>query len=91
MHYFEFELSYIDKLNNGLQEFDSCYFLNLKDVTHLVKYQKQLSDSIYQEAIEGNFSHNQMTPLNYLTQSSSLINDKVYQLFLQNQKVLLPL
>lgn len=32
-----------------------------------------------------------MTPLNFLTQSAAIINDKVYRMFKQNQKIMMRL
>lgn len=87
MTYFEFEIIYIDKLPRGTtqKEIQGCFLLNIKDVTHLVKSQQRLSDSIYQEAIESNFSNQQMTPLTVLRGSPKMINEKVMAMFKRNQ------
>jgi hypothetical protein len=55
--------------------------LNIKDVTTIVKNQMKLSDMIYQEAIENNYSHEQMTPLNLLKANTSIIKHNVYKVF----------
>ena len=45
-------------------------------MTNILKHQQRISDEIYQEAIEANYSHEQMTPLNsILGNSSNLISD----------------
>ena len=41
----------------------------------------KLSDIIYQEAIENNYSHEQMTPLNLLKANTSIIKHNVYKVF----------
>ena len=55
--------------------------MNIKDVTTIVKNQMKLSDIIYQEAIENNYSHEQMTPLNLLKANTSIIKHNVYKVF----------
>lgn len=55
--------------------------MNIKDVTTIVKNQMKLSDMIYQEAIENNYSHEQMTPLNLLKANTSIIKHNVYKVF----------
>jgi len=56
VRYFEFELQRIDDIQ-GCADFRDSTLLNIKDVTNVVKGQQKLSDSIYQEAIENNYSH----------------------------------
>ena len=41
----------------------------------------KLSDMIYQEAIENNYSHEQMTPLNLLKANISLIKLIIFEQF----------
>ena len=74
MQYFQFELQKIPLTVNGvLTEFIS---LTIESVTHILKYQQRISDEIYQDAIEANYSHEQMTPLNsILGNSTNLISD----------------
>jgi hypothetical protein len=41
-----------------------CFLIMVKDLTSVIKIQQKLSDEMYQDAIESNYSHEQMTPLN---------------------------
>ena len=45
--YFEFELYYVHKLKKQVLEYEDCCVISIKDVTNLVKSQKQMSDAIY--------------------------------------------
>ena len=80
--YFEFEIQQIKdfKTKNIFQ--NELTLLEIKDVSQIVNFQMKLSDMIYQEAIENNFSHEQMTPLNLLKANSQIIKTKVYSMFL---------
>lgn len=63
--YYEFEMHQIK------ESFEKeLTLLVIKDVSQIVIYQIKLSDMIYQEAIENNYSHEQMTPLNLLKANS---------------------
>ena len=42
-------------------------------ITDIIRYQQRKSDEIYQEAIEANFSHEQMTPLNCILNCSQIL------------------
>lgn len=44
-------------------------FLNIVDITSLIKNHKHSCDMVYQDAIENNFSHEQMKPLNPILSS----------------------
>ena len=54
-------------------------FVNIffKDVTALVGMQQDISDKIYQDAIELNYSHEQNTPLNCILNNSQLIKKEL--------------
>ena len=47
LNYFEFEITHVGNIPNGYKTIENCFILNIKDVTHLVKSQQRLSDSIY--------------------------------------------
>mmetsp|Transcript_3816 Transcript_3816/g.5773 ORF Transcript_3816/g.5773 Transcript_3816/m.5773 type:complete len:97 (-) Transcript_3816:3069-3359(-) len=45
----------------------------IKDITVIVREQMKLSDHMYQESIEANYSHEQMTPLNAILNNSVIV------------------
>ena len=47
--------------------------LSINNITGIVRSQQKISDSIYQELIEANYSHEQMTPLNCILQNSKIV------------------
>lgn len=54
---------------------------NIKDVTEVVLRQQKLLDSVYQRAIENTYSHEQMTPLNFLQSNAQLLQKQVVNMF----------
>ena len=42
-------------------------------ISDIIRFQQQKSDDIYQDAIEANFSHEQMTPLNCILNCSEML------------------
>ena len=46
----------------------------LRDISNVINNQQRLSDQIYQDAIERNYSHEQMTPLNCILNSSKFVS-----------------
>ena len=60
---------------NSNKETLKCIAINIKDISKLLKAQQDQSDQMYQEAIETNYSHEQMTPLNnILTNAKMMVN-----------------
>ena len=53
----------------------------INNITTLIKNQQKLSDDIYQDAIEANFSHEQMNPLNNIIQNAHTVHNTVADLF----------
>jgi hypothetical protein len=45
----------------------------VRDITNIIKSQQKLSDDMYQDAIEQNYSHEQMTPLNIILANSKIL------------------
>ena len=71
--YFEFKIKRITfEVRSKPQD---LLLMQVKQVTKLLKSQQRLSDEIYQEAIEANYSHEQMTPLNSILGNSGIILD----------------
>ena len=56
---------------------DDATQVYIKDVSKVINFQKDLSDDFYQEAIEANFSHQQMTPINNIINNARLIMNKI--------------
>ncbi len=50
--------------------------LIIKDVTQILRNQQKLSDKMYLDAIETNYSHEQMTPLNGILANSKIVYQK---------------
>ena len=68
--YYEIEISKINGIGN---QFKDLTYINIIDVTTILKGQQKFCDSIYQEAIENNYSHEQMTPLNCINSNTNII------------------
>jgi hypothetical protein len=49
------------------------YLIMVKDLTNIIKSQQKVSDDMYQDAIESNYSHEQMTPLNCILAQSKIV------------------
>jgi signal transduction histidine kinase len=58
---------------NSNKETLQCIAINIKDISKLLKAQQDQSDQMYQEAIETNYSHEQMTPLNSIIGNSNIV------------------
>ena len=52
--------------------------LKIKNISSLIKNQQRMSDKIYQDAIEANFSHEQMNPLNSILANSNIVYKRFY-------------
>ena len=44
----------------------------VRDISNIIINHQMMSDSMYQEAIAKNYSHEQMTPLNFIINGSDL-------------------
>lgn len=51
-----------------------------RNITAVIRNQQKKSDQIYQDAIETNFSHEQMNPLNIIITNSNVVNKRLHQL-----------
>lgn len=61
--------------------------INVKDVTSVIKNQLRLNDLNQQEALENNYSPEQMTPLNCILSSSIIIQKEIFKVFAQNLNI----
>ena len=56
-----------------MERTENYYLLVIRDMTNLINFQKNQSDNMYLDAIEANYSHEQMTPLNCIIAQSNII------------------
>ena len=71
IEYFQFELKKIHVQLNGKQE--TVLLVFCESLSTVLKQQQKKSDEMYQEAIEANYSHEQMTPLNSILGNSGIV------------------
>ena len=64
-----------------LQQERSGLYVGIKNITNLIKHQHRLYDKMYLDAIESNYSHEQMTPLNCILANSKIIYRRLEKLF----------
>ena len=55
-------------------------FVLVREITQMVLGQQKLADSLYQDAIEANYSHEQMTPLNCILGNSKVVQNRLMRL-----------
>jgi hypothetical protein len=60
--YFEFEMKQLDSISS--KNVKGLIFLTIKDITAIIKGFKKVQETVFLSAIENNFSHELMTPLN---------------------------
>ena len=70
--YLEFEMKRLAR-EESKEELAEYVVLVIRDITNIIKSQQRLSDEMYQDAIEANYSHEQMTPLNCILGNSKLV------------------
>ena len=66
IRYYEFDIRQKDvKEEPSENEYQrNLIYLSIKDITELIKNLEKIKDQVYYNAIENNFSHELMTPLN---------------------------
>ena len=69
--YFQFEMKRFRVLVDGKNE--TILMVFSQSLSTVLKQQQKKSDEMYQEAIEANYSHEQMTPLNSILGNSGII------------------
>lgn len=52
----------------------------IRDITSILKAQQDIIDEMYQDAIESNYSHEQMTPLNSIMGNSKIAQKRFLEL-----------
>ena len=67
-----------------------CFFLMalIENLTPILSQQQSLSDEMYQEAIESNYSHEQMTPLNSILGCSTIVLESFQEQHLESSSLL---
>ena len=60
---------------------DDMTVLKITDITIIIVNQQNLSNQMYLEAIEANFSHEQMTPLNTILNNSRIVYNRNNNIF----------
>lgn len=71
---------------NSLQD-STVTMVQIRNISEIVHRQQQLSDKNYQRAIENTFSHEQMTPLNYLLGNAQLLSRNFLDMFTKMTKL----
>lgn len=59
----------------------------MRDITSLIVNHQNCCDEVYQEAIENNYSHEQMTPLNPILSHTSLGKQRLIRLYSELLKI----
>ena len=77
VRYYEFEIKQLRKFG------DEITFLNVKDITGVIRNLQKFKDEAYYNAIENNLSHELMTPLNPIMNSSTSLKKGIIQIFSQ--------
>ena len=70
IQYFEVEIKQVHVKG------EMSFLIMVKDLTSIIKSQQRLSDDMYQDAIESNYSHEQMTPLNSILAQSKIVSKR---------------
>ena len=83
IRYYEFEIKQIKDEESQ----DQMTFLSIRDITKLIVNHQNSCDMVYQNAIENNYSHEQMTPLNPIMSQSSLGKQRFIKLFMEILKL----
>ena len=78
--YFEFELKKFDNTNEQLNLFV------IRDVSKIIKNQQHVCDQMYRDAIEANYSHEQITPLNCILANSDIVLRRVHKMVQELQQ-----
>jgi signal transduction histidine kinase len=53
--------------------------LLIRNITHIIKYEKQKNEGKYQELLTGTMSHEMLTPLNTIINLSNIVDLKLHR------------
>ena len=81
------DLINLSKCQRGFSNGDELNMLTIKNITQIIKQQQMLSDSMYQDAIEANYSHEQMTPLNCILGNNRIVHNRLVKLIDENREL----
>ena len=87
IRYYEFEIKQLNDENFPLNRNEKMMFLNIRDITEMIKSLERLKDQVYYDAIENNFSHELMTPLNPITNCSYLLKQGILKIHAKNNQM----
>ena len=73
IRFYEFEIKQLQEENVQPNNNEKMMFLSIRDITEMIKSLERIKDQVYYDAIENNFSHELMTPLNPITNCSYLL------------------
>lgn len=75
----------LKKLKTKVKGRNQAYVLiKTRDVTRLLVGQQKICDNLYQDAIEMNYSHENMTPLNCILNNSHVVIRDIEAIILRN-------
>ena len=81
IRYYEFQIKHLTEEDSPFKSNEKLMFLNIRDITEMIRSLEKIKDQVYYDAIENNFSHELMTPLNPITTCCSLIKEGVLSLY----------
>lgn len=67
---------------------EKLILLNIRDITNMIKNLEKIKDKVYYDAIQNNFSHELMTPLNPITNCSDLLKKGVLQIYSKQNEMI---
>ena len=71
--YFEFKFKHFKNESSEKTQF----ILIIRDITSIIRSQQKMTDKLYQDAIEANYSHEQMTPLNCILNNTNIVKSRI--------------
>ena len=57
--------------------------LEMRDISNIIRGMRKFSDALYLDAIEANYSHESMTPLNSIIANSRIVMKRLTTLMLK--------
>lgn len=81
IRFYEFEIKHLTNEEKPVNANEKLMLLNIRDITSMIKDLESIKDQVYFDAIENNFSHELMTPLNPITNCCNLLKKGVLKIF----------